>query len=156
MDFDYIGSYQIKSRLDYFTLKDMAQEKLFSVSDRWSKLILEGIAVIIFGLLQIYVSISILDGFRLTTAILYMSAVVGFYIDIFGVMMVFRGGKKLKSAINDYYGDLRKIQEKLTWSDIYMDIPEADLEEFDSAYKLFSFSVKSILKNILERIMKKA
>lgn len=144
---DFIDSYQVKGIYDYVTLKDIAQDKLFNVSVRWSKLIIEGAAAMLICLILSCVYLAIDDGFAITKAILYISVVINVYIAIFGACMILKGVKKLKTAVYDYQGDLRRIQEKLTWSDIYMEIPQEDLDEFKSIYKLIKFSVERMKKS---------
>lgn len=144
---DFIDSYQVKGIYDYVTLKDAAQDKLFKVSVRWSKLIIEGAAAMLICLILSFVYLASIDGFPVTTAILYIAVVINIYIALFGAIMILKGVKKLKTAIDDYEGDLRRIQEKLTWSEIYMEIPQEDLDEFKNVYKLIKFSVKRMKKS---------
>ena len=143
---DGIDSYQIKSRLDYFTLKDIAQEKLFIIADRWTKNLKEALVLVAVSFAFMIMPPIFCQGFPIADALLYVTAVVGFYIFIFAILMIRKTIVNLKKAIETYEFDLRRIQEKLTYSDIYIEIPESDKTEFDSIDKLIRISLKRLRK----------
>lgn len=143
--------YQIKSVLDYITLKDAVQEKLYKSGERWTKIMLEGIALSVLGIMMILglCLLLILDDndFPIVHVFVCIGMVLCAYFTLLGIITVRKGVKNLNISIETYYGDLRRVQEKLTYSEIYMEIPKEDLEEFDSIFKLISISLKRMKKS---------
>ncbi len=147
---DSIDNYQIKSVLDYFSLKEIAKEKLFTISDRWTKNLKEALFVLLFAVCLIVMYPIFSQGFPVADAFLAIVSIIGVYFLVFSGLMIRKTVVNLKRAIEAYEFDLRRIQEKLTYSDIYIEIPEEDKYEFNSIFKLIKLSLKRIKDNKLK------
>lgn len=146
---DSIDSYQIRSKLDYVVLQGMAEEKYLNVVTGHVKRLLASVCLI-------FVSAFIASSFYIptTTGLIMFASTINNFVAYFGAILllisiisVFDIIKKIKRQNIIYKGDLRRIQEKLTYSEIYMDIPKEDEKKFDSLKAVVSISLAAIKKN---------
>ena len=137
----------IKSSLSYEELYAQAEEKLFksvrrSVRFFGELFIILIVCVAVFFLLLLYgIPQGPLGSVR--NIIMWLLILV-MLVCIIGML------SSLRAVIrcNYYYkGDLRRIQEKLTYSDIYMDIPASDEEKYNNPFKLIAAALKNKQKN---------
>ncbi len=139
---DGIDNYQIKSVLDYFSLKEIARDKLLTVTNRWIKNLKEALVLIAVAVVLVLMYPVFNQGFPVADAFLAITSIVGIYLLIFSGLMIRKTVVNLKRAVETYNFDLRRIQEKLTYSDLYIEIPEDDINEFNSVFKLIKFSLE--------------
>ena len=140
--------YQIKSVLEYTKLKEDAQNKMFISSERAAKQLLEGIVLFFVGMIlaSLFVFTDPVD-LPQTVMVKYVTAMIGVYIVIISILFFIKSLKTFRKNVEYYKGDLRRIQEKLTYSDIYMEIPREDFEEFDNIFNLICISLKRLKKS---------
>ncbi len=146
---DSIDNYQIRSKLDYVVLQGMAEEKFLNVVTGHVKRLIACVCLI-------FVSSFMVSSFYIptTTGLIMFAATINNFVAYFGaillvisVISVFDIIKKIRRQNIVYKGDLRRIQEKLTYSEIYMDIPKEDEKKFDSLKTVISVSLAAIKKN---------
>lgn len=140
--------YQIKSVLEYTKLKEDAQNKMFISSERAAKQLLEGIVLFFVGMIlaSLFVFTDRAD-LPQTVMVKYVTAMIGVYIVILSILFFIKSLKTFRKNVEYYKVDLRRIQEKLTYSDIYMEIPREDFEEFDNIFNLICISLKRLKKS---------
>lgn len=145
---DSIDNYQIRSKLDYVVLQGMAEEKYLNVVTGHVKRLIACVCLIPVAAymmsclyLRAPVELMVLSAFN--NFIAYFGALLMLII----VASIFDIIRKIKIQNVIYKGDLRRIQEKLTYSEIYMDIPKEDEKKFDSLKTVISVSLAAIKKN---------
>lgn len=150
---DNENGFQIRSQLDYEALKKDAKEKLFLSTNRSVMYALEGLIGLIIGLffaIHFPFVESAVPRFNVAFSPInaFFSAIrmICLYFAIFCLLVIIKSIKSLKKHIVVYQGDLRRIQEKLTYSEIYMKIPQEDIEEYSNPIKLIIAVVKRKLE----------
>lgn len=145
---DNTDGYQIKRMLEYVELKEEAQNKLFNSSERAAKQLLEGIVLFVVGMIlaSLFIFTDPVD-LPQTVMVKYVTAMIGVYVVILAILIFIKSFKTFIKNVEYYKGDLRRIQEKLTYSDIYMDIPQEDFNEFDNIFNLIFISLKRLKKS---------
>lgn len=125
-------------------LQDMAEQKFYDVVKVFVKEIFT--FAVIFCISLPLIALFDMSGyvFAVVGNILSYLAVV---VAIFSAVCVFDSVRKIRRQVGIYKGDLRRIQEKMTYSDIYMDIPDEDMYKFDKITYVVKASVKRMKKS---------
>ncbi len=145
---DSIDTYQIKSKLDYVALQGMAQEKYLNVVTGHIKRLLGCVCLIpvaAFFISCFYLTKS--TALMVAGAFNNFIAYFGVLLLIFLILSILDILRKIKKQNVIYKGDLRRVQEKLTYSEIYINIPKEDEEKFNGLKGIIYVSSELIKKN---------
>lgn len=136
-------SSKIKAELTYDELLLEAQKKLYKSTRRSIRFFAEltvilAVSLIVFFLLLLYgIPIGPIGSVR--NIILWLLILVM----LFCVLGQLSSIKKLGTYVYYYKGDLRRIQEKLTYSNIYVSVPKEDENKYNNKIKLIKDSLKN-------------
>lgn len=142
-----IENYQIKTKLDYFMLKQEAETKLFKSSEIWTKQLKNAVILIAACFIGIVVLHFLDDGFAFTKLFVYVGIVLLTYAIVFGIFMIRRSVKKIDVNIEAYKADLRRIEEKLLFSEDVTRVTDEEYHEFDSTFKVIKISLQRMKKS---------
>ena len=138
----------IKEKLDYPTLRAEAENKLFnsvnSIIDFFCAMVIALVVCFIFFALLSMLGPSGGPLGAVNNIFMWISIVLMFC-SVIGMLTCF---KRIKTYVYYYKADLRRIREKLTYSDIYMDIPAEDINKYNNFFRLIKRSLQNRKKTL--------
>jgi len=122
------------------------EKKLYKSVNRDIKIFIEFSVVLVIGIL-IASAFTTTNEFAITMAFRNVFAMIGIYIIIICVLILLNCVRHILRYKKIYVADFRRIQEKLSYDNIYMKIPDEDIHKYDNLLKLVKDSWKNREKN---------